>query len=70
MDIILTKEELNVFFKNENIISECFDKYPPMNDIESLVYEVYQVYKSGEADCFGDKVVYRDNYIDLSQVAS
>ena len=66
----LNERGIKCFFENENIISECFDKYPPTNDIESLVYEVYQVYKSGEADCFGDKVVYRDNYIDLSQVAS
>ncbi len=63
----INEKSLNCFFINEDIVSEYISKYTPTNDIERFVYKVFEKYKFGEADCFGEKVLYTDNYIDLSK---
>lgn len=66
----IKEKSLKCFFENDEIVSKYLSEYPPTNDTEEFVYDIFKRYKHGEPDCFGDKVVYRDNYIDLSQVAS
>lgn len=38
--------------------------YPPANDVEAFILEVFKKYKFGELDELGEKVIYMNNYIE------
>ena len=61
----ITEKTLKCFFENDDVVLKYLSEYPPTNDTEGFVYEVFQKYKFGEPDDLGEKVIYTNNYIDL-----
>lgn len=61
----ITEKTLKCFFENDDVVLKYLNEYPPTNDTEKFVYEVFQKYKFGEPDDLGEKVIYTNNYIDL-----
>lgn len=62
----INEKSLKCYFLNEDIVLNYLTEYPPTNDIERFVYEVFERYKFGKPDELGEKVIYTNNYIDLS----
>ena len=61
----ITEKSFKSFFENDDIILDCLNANPPTSDVEMFVCKVFEKYKFGEPDEFGEKVIYKKNYIDL-----
>lgn len=61
----INKNSIKRYFANEDIVLKYLREYPPTNDKERFVHEVFEKYKFGEPDELGEKVIYTKNYIDL-----
>lgn len=61
----INEKSIKCFFSNEGIVLNYLSKYPPISDVEKFVDQIFQMYKHGEADELGERVVYTNNYIDL-----
>lgn len=61
----INENTLKSFFEDEDIVLHYLNEYPPTNDTEKFVCEVFYKYKFGEPDDLGEKVIYTNDYIDL-----